>query len=75
MAKKLARARVPKKKPPTKKAESAAMTQIMKACAKLGWSISFKAENEDDPIEYLIIGKPDEVNRLTNIIDGDRPAN
>ena len=61
---------------PTKKQESAAIKQIISACSKLGWVASFKAENADDAVEYLIIGTESEVSRLTNIIEeNERPTN
>lgn len=49
-----------------------AFEAIAKAAEHLGWNIAFKSGEDDDIVNYVIIGTDEELQRITGVLDGER---
>lgn len=47
-----------------------AFQAIIQACSVLGWTVSFKNDDDEADIEYMIIGTPANVDAIVNKIEG-----
>lgn len=63
--KKAAKKKVSKKKP----SEIEAVKMILAGAAALNWRVSFNVEDEDAPVDYLILGCDREVDRIVDCLE------